>query len=601
MPDPCKTVLPIDDATARRMLQDALTERTSELERANQALVETQSVARVGSWEMDLATSGLDTSAEMRRLLGFSPDLQPTYEEMSARMHPDDREYVVHAHRVAMADLDPFVVEHRVLLADGAVRWVRSRGRVELDEHGHAARIFGTAEDVTEQKDAEHALQHHALHEPLTGLPNRLLLVDRLGHTLNRLARAPATVAVIHLDLDRFTLINESLGHAAGDQVLLVVSARLQSHLRPDDTLAHIGGDEFVVLCETVSGESEAVRIADRLRAAVAEPLDQVGGDLVVTASAGVSLTTSATSSADALLRDADAAVNKAKRAGRDRTAVFVQTMLVGSRLQTETELRQAIAGDELCVHYQPIVSLADGAVLGHEALVRWNHPTRGLVGPDQFIAIAEETGLIVPLGMWVLREACRQARRFQELDARWSHLTMSVNLSGGQLGQRDLVELVAGALDDAGIRPEDLQLEMTESVLMNDASGAITVLEQLKGLGIRLGVDDFGTGYSSLAYLRRFSVDVLKIDQSFVRGVGDELEDEAIVAAIVGLAASLELTAIAEGVETEQQRDALRALGCPRAQGYFFAFPAAAPDVEAALRLAVDGVMQPPATAGVP
>ena len=248
MPDPCDTVLPIDDSTARRMLEAALTTRTSELDRANQTLAETQSIARVGSWDMDLATNALRTSTEMRRLLGFAPELEPSYGEMAARMHPEDREYVFQAHRVATADLDPFVVEHRVLLADGSVRWIRSRGRVEVDEFGHAARIFGTAEDMTEQKDAEDALQHHALHDALSGLPNRVLLIDRLGHTLNRLARAPSTVAVIHLDLDRFKLINESLGHAAGDQVLLVVSARLQGHLRPDDTLAHLGGDEFVVL-----------------------------------------------------------------------------------------------------------------------------------------------------------------------------------------------------------------------------------------------------------------------------------------------------------------------------------------------------------------
>jgi EAL domain-containing protein (putative c-di-GMP-specific phosphodiesterase class I) len=283
------------------------------------------------------------------------------------------------------------------------------------------------------------------------------------------------------------------------------------------------------------------------------------------------------------LLRDADAAMYTAKRERRTRCAVFIATMRDRSsgRLDTEMSLRRSIDDGDFRLLYQPIVSLVDDRVLGHEALVRWAHPTRGLVAPDQFISIAEESGLIVPLGAWVLREACLQAKRFQQRDPRWSRLTMSVNLSGRQLGQPDLPDVVGRALTDAELSPGDLQLEMTESVLMDDAAHTIAILETLKRLGLRLGVDDFGTGYSSLAYLRRFPVDVLKIDRSFIHGLGRDLEDSAIVAALVSLADTLGLTTIAEGVETELQRESLLVLGCTRAQGYFFGRPVGAAEAE--------------------
>jgi EAL domain-containing protein (putative c-di-GMP-specific phosphodiesterase class I) len=276
----------------------------------------------------------------------------------------------------------------------------------------------------------------------------------------------------------------------------------------------------------------------------------------------------------------------RAKSAGRARAAVFAQAMRAHAigRVDIEMALRRAIVDGELRLHYQPIVELADGHVVGHEALVRWQHPTRGLLGPAEFITIAEESGLIVPLGAWVLREACAQAKRFQLLDPRWSRLSMSVNLSGGQLGQADLVELIASSLRDSDLKSELLQLEMTESVLMDDAATTIKILETLKGLGVHLGVDDFGTGFSSLAYLRRFPVDTLKIDRSFVDGLGHDPEDSAIVAAVVSLADTLGLTTIAEGVETTLQRDCLVGLGCSRAQGYLFARPVPASDAEAAL-----------------
>jgi EAL domain-containing protein (putative c-di-GMP-specific phosphodiesterase class I) len=318
----------------------------------------------------------------------------------------------------------------------------------------------------------------------------------------------------------------------------------------------------------------------------MALPIEWEGGDLVLSVSAGVALATSPSVESDALLRDADAAMYRAKRDGGARSAVFATAMRdnVIGRLDTETSLRHSIVNGDLRVHYQPVVSLTDGQVLGHEALVRWDHPTRGLLGPDEFIAIAEETGLIIPLGAWVLREACRQAKRFQDRDPKWPRLNMSVNLSGAQLGQPDLLDLIRSALRDADLDAEDLQLEMTESVLMDDAAATVGVLQSLKDLGVRLSIDDFGTGYSSLAYLRRFPVDVLKIDRTFVAGLGKDLEDSAIVAAVVNLADTLGFTTVAEGVETELQRSCLVGLGCTRAQGYLFAQPSAAPEAEALL-----------------
>jgi predicted signal transduction protein with EAL and GGDEF domain len=355
---------------------------------------------------------------------------------------------------------------------------------------------------------------------------------------------------------------------------------------RPSDTLARVGGDEFAVLCEDLPDEIAAVAIADRVREALTEPLAWAGGELVLSVSAGVAVASSASVSPEALLRDAEAAMYRAKSEGRARSAVFAETMRATAvgRLDTEVALRQSILDGDLRLHYQQIVTLADADVLGYEALVRWEHPTRGLLGPDQFLNVAEETGLIVPLGAWVLREACQQAKRFQDRDPTWSRLTMSVNLSGAQLGQRDLIEVIASALHDASLKPEHLQLEMTESVLMDDAATTITILTTLKGLGVRLSIDDFGTGYSSLAYLRRFPVDVLKIDRSFVNGLGSNLEDSAVAAAIVSLADTLGLTTVAEGVETALQRDCLIALGCSRAQGYLFARPVVASVCEAVL-----------------
>jgi diguanylate cyclase (GGDEF)-like protein/PAS domain S-box-containing protein len=556
------------------------------LRRLETSLDEMQSFAHVGSWEVDLQTGTVTWSHELYRLLGFGLDQAVGYTQIIDRVHRDDREATVASIETAIGAHSPFIVEHRVSLPDGSERWVAAQGRAEYSADGRPERLIGMAQDITERKAAAAAVLHQELHDPLTGLPNRRLLVDRLEQALARLSRVPSMVGVIYLDIDRFKVINDNLGYAAGDQLLLATAARVRDLIRPEDTLARMDGDEFVVLCEGLSDQAEGTVVADRICAAMTEPLAWKGGELVISVSAGIALAISPSVEAGILLGDADAAMYRAKAAGRARSALFAETMRptgVG-RLDTETSLRQSIINGDLRVHYQPVVSLVNGQVLGHEALVRWAHPARGLLGPDEFITIAEESGLIVPLGAWVLREACRQAKRFQTRDPRWPRLMMSVNLSDAQFAQPDLVDLIASALHDADLSAEDLQLEMTESVLMDDAPRTIGVLNTLHDLGVQLSIDDFGTGYSSLAYLRRFPVDVLKIDRTFVGGLGKDLEDSAIVAAVVNLADTLGLTTIAEGVETDLQRDCLISLGCSRAQGFLYARPVAADEAETAL-----------------
>ena len=445
------------------------------------------------------------------------------------------------------------------------------------------ASVIGTA---VQRIRAEHELNRQALHDPLTGLANRVLFSDRLAHALDRLRRNPSTLAVLFVDIDLFKVINDSLGHAAGDRLLVQFSDRLTRSLRPGDSVARFGGDEFVILCEELVDEREAAIVGERINGALAAPFTLDGREHIVSASIGIACASSCDAAPADLLRDADAAMYHAKSTGRARSAVFAVSMRTQAvrRLETELALRRAIANDELRLYYQPIVIPGSGAIEGVEALVRWAHPTNGLIGPGEFIPIAEETGLIVPIGEFVLGEACRQTQLWRSSIPGLEHLTVGVNLSGRQIAQTDLVEVVANTIAASGLPPSHLVLEITESVLMADAEYAIRVLRALKALGVRLSVDDFGTGYSSLSYLRRLPVDALKIDRSFVDGLGVETEDSAIVHAIVTLAGSLGLDTVAEGVETRGQQDALIALGCHRAQGYLFSRPISAEALTARL-----------------
>jgi len=442
-----------------------------------------------------------------------------------------------------------------------------------------------------ERKRAEVALAHQALHDPLTELPNRALFLDRLEQALARAQRSSVNVAVLFLDLDRFKVVNDSLGHEAGDRLLVDVANRLRGVVRPGDTVARFGGDEFTILCD-VRGERDAVLIAERVAAAVEAPFTLDDNEAFLTTSLGIALTTGRVDArAEALIRDADAAMYRAKERGKSRYELFDSNMRASAvdRLEIENALHRALDRGEFRVFYQPAVDLLTGEPVGVESLVRWQHPERGLVGPDEFIALTEETGLIVPLGAWVLREACRQWKVWEESGTPAPRI--AVNLSTRQLGQPDLVEVVADVLEETGMDPAQLSLEITESTVLEDTESALGTLEALKRQGVRISLDDFGTGYSSLALLKRLPVDELKVDRSFVMGLGRDPKDSPIVSTVVGLAEALGLAAIAEGVETAAQAEELRRIGCRLAQGFYFARPQPAERTTPLLGGRLDGV----------
>jgi diguanylate cyclase (GGDEF)-like protein len=445
--------------------------------------------------------------------------------------------------------------------------------------------MAGTAVEVTERVHAEERVAHHAFFDSLTGLPNRYLLADRLAMAQARSARGGRNSALFFIAMDRLGRVNETLGHGAGDRLLVALAARLNEIARPADTIARFAGDKFIVLVEGVDDVIQATAIAERQLASLATPIPIGTREVFLRASIGVTLVGPG-ADPTAAMSDAESAMYSAKEKGGSRSAMFVPSMRqrAMARLETEQSLHRALENGELRVHFQPIINLDTGSITGLEALVRWEHPERGLVPPGQFIPLAEETGLIVPIGAWVLDGVARQLAEWTDSGLVDEALAVSVNLSAVQLGRPDLATTIGDTLERHGIRPNRVCLEITESALMDDTDAAVQVLSRLKELGVLLAVDDFGTGYSSLGYLHRLPIDALKVDQAFVRGLDHDPSDNVIAEAVVGLAHSFGLAAVGEGIETAGQLAELRRLGCDSGQGYFFAHPVEAADVAALL-----------------
>ncbi|QZZ19262.1 EAL domain-containing protein [Leptothermofonsia sichuanensis E412] len=455
--------------------------------------------------------------------------------------------------------------------------WITVTGRPLRDQHGNLKGGVIVCRDITERKQVEEKLLHDAYHDGLTGLANRALFMERLQRAIASTKQHKNHMfSVLFLDLDRFKVINDSLGHIVGDQLLIAISRRLEACLRPRDTIARLGGDEFAILLENLHDSSDAIQIAERLQKALVQPFDLNGIEIFASISIGIASSTIHYDHPQELLRDADTAMYHAKALGKSRYQIFDKTMHTRAvtLLQIETDLRRAIERQEFRLHYQPIVNLHTHQIMGFEALIRWHHPERGLISPAEFIPIAEETGLIIPIDLWLLREACHQMRHWQMQLPQATHFTISVNISGKQFSQPNLIEQVKHILRETGLDACCLKLEITESVLVANADIAIRMLQQLQALGIQLSIDDFGTGYSSLSYLHRFPMNTLKIDRSFTKSIGADPKKLGIIKTVVSLAQNLGMDVIAEGVETSEQVSQLKVLNCTSAQGFFFSKP---------------------------
>ncbi len=574
----------IDEGLLGRAIRYAI-----ERKRAEMALQESQqryalavSGAKDGIWDWSLEEDRIYLSPRWKAMLGFEEgEIGESPSEWLGRIHPDDLPEVRHAISAHLLGQTPdFESEHRILHRDGGYRWVLTRGLAVRKGCGEAYRMAGSQSDITDRKSAEERLLHDAFHDPLTGLPNRALFMDRLGMAIvHAKRRLSYTFAVLFIDLDRFKNVNDSLGHSVGDELLVAVARRLESCLRPGDTVARLGGDEFTILLDEVADVDHAIQIAQRLHHEMARPFQVQGHKVFVTLSLGITLGAGGDyERPEDVLRDADTAMYGAKGSGKARDAIFDRNMhdRAVALLRLETDLRLAVERSEFEIHYQPIISLTDGRIDAFEALLRWRHPGRGLLRPDSFVSVAEDTGLIVPIGWWVLHEACRQLAEWQSLPWASDALAVTVNLSGKQFIQADLVERIAQILRETGIRPGGLRLEITEGTIMGQAEDAIAKLLALRGFGVKLYIDDFGTGYSSLSYLHRLPVDALKIDRSFISEMNGGDDRSEIVGTIVTLARILRMDVAAEGIETAEQVSRLRALSCHYGQGYFFSEPLA-------------------------
>ena len=537
--------------------------------------------AHDGLWDWDLARGTLYLSPRWKEIVGCAgEEIGSDPAEWFGRIHPDDRR---------RADADLFrrgegaeallESEHRIAHRDGGWRWVLVRGVRVVDGSGAIVRMAGSQTDISERKRFEEQLVHDALHDSLTGLPNRALFLDRLERTITYTRRhAEHQFAVIFLDLDRFKVVNDRVGHLAADQVLVQIAERLQRCLRAGDSVARLGGDEFALLLEDTDNPTA---VAHRVQQELLAPFEVGGQQLLVTASLGIAISSTGFSRPEDVLRDADAAMYRAKARGRARLEIADAELHARSleQLELESQLREAVEHGQLRLHFQPIVLMETREMAGFEALLRWQHPVRGLTSPEDFIPLAEQTGMIMPVGRWALREACRQMQEWRGAHPGTERLWLSVNLSSRQFLHPQLVQEIHDVLRETGFPPDRLRLEITESVIMDDPTAVSQVLQRLRDSGIRVAIDDFGTGYSSLAYLHRLPLDTLKIDRSFVHQMHADPALEAVIRTVISLSGSLRLDTVAEGVETDEEARALERMGCRFGQGFLFSHPLAPDD----------------------
>ena len=538
-----------------------------------------------GVWDWDIDSDQVYFSSRWKEILGLAPDAPlGGMSDWFERIHPHDARDVEDAlSRHLRGETGHFDCEYRVRHQDGDWIWVSSRGVAVAGAEGKPRRIAGSLTDITTRKSYEEQLVHDALHDSLTGLPNRALLLDRIDLALKQSRRSnSARFAVLFLDLDRFKTVNDSLGHHVGDRLLVQVARRLRDPLRPGDSVARMGGDEFAILLTHIRSITNATHVAQRVLDTLCQGFEIDGHEVSPMASIGIAVSSPDYQTPEEMLRDADIAMYRAKAAGKACFEIFDAQMRssVLGLLELETELRRAVDNGDFVMHYQPIVSIDEGRLEGMEALVRWEHPTKGTISPGDFIPAAEETGLIVPLGWWTIRESCRQMKAWRDQLPSARELTIAVNVSGRLFAQPDMVPHLVRILEETGLPPSQLTVEITESVVLDHADEAILKLQALRALGIKLHVDDFGTGYSSLSYLQKFEYDTLKIDGSFVRELFQSGGSDAIVQSIITLGNLLDLNVIAEGVETVEQLQRLVDLRCPCVQGYWFSRPLAASEI---------------------
>ena len=530
--------------------------------------------AEMGWWEWDAIKDRHRWSESFEQLLGLELGTYTgTPEAFKNCLHPEDK--VIFEHMMNQPNVWHGNWDYRVILANGTERWISSRSKAFWAADGVLERIIGVDVDITVRKHAEADLLRRATHDPLTNLPNRRTFTERLEHSLQMARRSGVPLAVIFLDLDRFKIVNDTLGHSSGDALLVAVAERLTSHLWADDTVARLGGDEFTMILPVVRGMENGLIVAEKLLKVFEQPFMLEGQEFIVGASIGISFYPSDGEDSATLLRHADDAMRRAKKSGRNQYQFYRAEMTEAAQVQLELErdLRRAIADGQLELHYQPQFDLQFNKLIGVEALLRWKHPTRGYVPPSQFIPIAEDSGLIVGIGDWVLRQACEQLACWQREYGQ--SFRVAVNVSALQFERHDLVESVSSALQEFGVDAHCLELELTESLVMRDVAGSSTQLQKLRDLGVQVAIDDFGTGYSSLAYLQRLPIDRLKIDRAFIKDLGGDPDTKPLAQAIIGLAHALDMEVVAEGIETTAQLEILRGMGCEIGQGYLLGRPA--------------------------